>query len=177
METSSQQPKKKRRTPAEALARRRATLTNYVDANCPGVPFELDDEARAAYWVGLYEMWGSHVECALNIVLDHYPESGHRHRMIGQVKDGILDTWRADGHNISLHWHPRLDCYTIARYPIVNAARYGFDAIQINARAVVPVSEIMEWPEVPAKERGGYERQIQLVGLDKGGSRREARRG
>ena len=187
LKSEIERPKRKRRTREESLARRRETLTNYVKSNCPEVAFDLDEEAYGAYGVGHF-LWGGptkdpvsgearykiDVADALILILHFYPRTGLRHRMLGVIQDRILHAHRDDESKVSLHWHPKLDCYTIARWPIVNAARYGFDAIEINGRAPISVGEIMEWPEVPAKLRGGYERQLQLIGIDKGGSRREA---
>jgi hypothetical protein len=173
--------KKKRLTPAEALAKRLATLTNYVNASWPGASFELDDEARAAYWVGPFRRWPKKdpvtleekyeidLRDALQLALDHYPETGNRHRMLGEIKDRILYTTRAKKNGATLHWHPRLNCYTVARWPILHASRFGFHAIEINGHSPVPVNYLLQQPEVPPKERGGYERQIQILGVAQSG--------
>ena len=156
----------------KTAAKKKAILGNFV-AKTFTLDALTDDEGNAAYWVGLMQLYKRPVgngefkflideKNALQIYLNRRPLHGHQHRMIGRVTPArILECWRLSGED-TLHVHPRLQCWTIARYPIVNAARFGFNAIQINNRRIIPVELLLVMPEVPAKERGGYERQIQI---------------
>jgi hypothetical protein len=148
---------KKRKTPEEVTAHFRAEAAiRFPDS-------VVDDEARAAFWVGHYQWFDYTCETALQIFLRQRPRTGSSHRMMGEVKDGVLWTWRADGNRSHLHKHPRLHCYTIAFYPIAHAAEFGFHAVSLNDRpGLITVEELLQMPEVPKSMRGGYERAIQL---------------
>jgi hypothetical protein len=148
----------------KTIEKRRAVLLNILKdtARYPGVV--IDDEALAAYWVGPWQRWNHTAENALQIYLNLRPRTGYRHRLVGRVlPDGILECWRDDSKG-TLHWHPKLECWTIARYAILNAARFGFHAVRVNAEQVITVDELLAAPEVPKEERGPYERQLQILG-------------
>lgn len=146
----------------------------------------MDDEARAGYWVGRYQynarvregckrkptgpsgpddqdyIWDIDAQNVLQLYLDLRPPTGSHLRMLGQIVDGVLQCWRADGKDRAQHEHPHLKCYTIARYPIVHAARFGFRAIQLNGGEPISVERLLAMPEVPKKYRNTFERQIQI---------------
>jgi hypothetical protein len=159
---------------------RKSVAENYPQA-------VIDDEGRAAYWTGHFYrfaelrkggtrkpkgpegyndpnyQWRIDVPNALQILLKYQPPSGFQHRMLGELDGGVLRIWRsyltADGHE-----HPVLKCYTIARYPIVRAEEFGFQAIQVNEGGpLITVEALLEMPEVPTKYRHTFERQIQIV--------------
>lgn len=80
------------------------------------------------------------------------------HRCLGFLDDKTLLTSREYERN----WHPRLHGWTVNLHILQNAARFGFEAMDVNGK-LYSVEYLLTCPPVPRKDSGGYERNLLLV--------------
>jgi len=163
-------PKKKRRTPEQALAHRLAICRNLIPYlqrtyQVPGT-IHIDTDGKALYWLGKHKLnkfdpESIVVDDALHLYLPLKPYTGRpQHRVIGAVDNGVFSANRVDRE---WQWHERLGCWTFNKYILLHHEDFGFNRVEINAaESYTPAEMLAMYPDVPVSESGGYERNIQL---------------
>lgn len=177
-------------TRAEAKNKRIIELTSVAKRVTEfTVAPEMDEDARALYWVGPWDFkrWakdekgeykkddaGEHYQewvrdplPAIHIHLGAFKPRpsvlriAPAHRCIGYLEDRKLLTTRLVHRN----WHKRLRGYTVNLHILQNANRFGFDEVDINGK-LYSVEYLLTCPPVPRRESGGYENNLLLIDPD-----------
>lgn len=186
-------------TQAKALAKRTTELNRIAKEVLHRKQFtlapELDDEARALYWL---EPWDH--KRYLKDEKSRWKKDGNR-EPIPETPDlrpaiqmylasfspspRAIERWKRGGHITGPHrrigfleegtlftyreyvrnWHMKLQGWTVNLHILKYADRFGFKDVDINGR-VYSVERLLKCPVVPRKESGRYEVNVLLKDPD-----------